>query len=52
MLSLSDAPDARLKSILEDGLAAYSAQKTHRRDWRPLAVTEHDPETMSLPAAY
>ena len=48
MLTLTDAPDPRLKSILEDGLAAYNAEQTQRRDFRPLAVTAHDPETGEL----
>jgi len=45
MIALTDAPDPRLKSILEDGLSAYNAEKTQRRDWRELAVTVEDPDT-------
>lgn len=48
MITLTDAPHVHLKSVLEDGLAAYNAEQTHRRDWRPLAVTVHDPETNEL----
>jgi GNAT superfamily N-acetyltransferase len=48
MITLTDAPDPRLEEILEDGLAAYNAEKTHRRDWRPLAITALDPETGEL----
>lgn len=48
MISLTDAPDERLEQVLEDGLAAYNAEQTQRRDWRPLAVTTHDPETGEL----
>ena len=45
MITLTDTPDQRLEGILEDGLAAYNAEKTHIRDWRPLAVSAHDPDT-------
>jgi GNAT superfamily N-acetyltransferase len=48
MITLTDVPDDRLKSVLEDGLAAYNAEKTGVRDWRPLAVTAHDPENGEL----
>ena len=48
MLTLTDAPDPRLESILEDGLAAYNAEKAGRRDWRALAVTAHDPDSGEL----
>lgn len=48
MITLTDAPDPQLKSVLEDGLAAYNAEKTQRRDWRALAVTAHDPDTGEL----
>ncbi|HVC61021.1 MAG TPA: GNAT family N-acetyltransferase [Acetobacteraceae bacterium] len=43
-MTLTDAPDRRLKAVLEDGLAAYGAVKIGRRDWRPLAVAAHDPD--------
>lgn len=48
MITLTDAPDPRLESILEDGLAAYNAEKAGRRDWRVLAVTAHDPDSDEL----
>jgi GNAT superfamily N-acetyltransferase len=48
MLTLTDAPDSRLESILEDGLAAYNAEHANRRDWRPLAVSAHDPDSGEL----
>jgi len=48
MLTLTDAPDPGLETILQDGLAAYNAEKAKRRDWRPLAVTAHDPDTGQL----
>ena len=48
MITLTDAPDPRLKSVLEDGLAAYNAEKMGLRDGRPLAVTAHDPENGEL----
>jgi len=48
MLTLTDSPDPRLESILEDGLAAYNAEKAGRRDWRELAVTAHDPDSGEL----
>jgi GNAT superfamily N-acetyltransferase len=48
MLTLTDAPDSRLEAILEDGLAAYNADHANRRDWRPLAVSAHDPDSGEL----
>jgi GNAT superfamily N-acetyltransferase len=48
MITLSDTPDPRLKQVLEDGLAAYNAEKIAVRDWRPLAVSAHDPENGEL----
>lgn len=48
MITLTDAPDERLESVLEDGLAAYNAEKSGRRDWRPLAVAAHDPDSGEL----
>jgi GNAT superfamily N-acetyltransferase len=48
MITLTDTPDPRLKSVLEDGLAAYNFEYTGIRDWRPLAVTAHDPENGEL----
>jgi GNAT superfamily N-acetyltransferase len=48
MITLTDMPDSRLGPTLEDGLAAYNAVKAGRRDWRPLAVTAHDPDTGEL----
>ena len=48
MITLTDTPDTRLKAVLEDGLAAYNAEHTGIRDWRPLAVSAHDPENGEL----
>ena len=48
MLTLTEAPDSRLEAILEDGLAAYNAEQANRRDWRPLAVGAHDPDSGEL----
>jgi len=48
MITLTDTPDPFLGPQLEDGLAAYNAEKAGRRDWRPLAVTAHDPDTGKL----
>lgn len=48
MLTLTDVPDPCLGSILQDGLAAYNAEKAGRRDGRALAVTAHDPATRLL----
>lgn len=48
MLTLTDAPDPRLNDLLEDGLASYNAEQARRRDWRPLAVAAHDPDTGAL----
>jgi GNAT superfamily N-acetyltransferase len=48
MITLTDAPDPRLESVLEDGLAAYNFEKVGRRDWRALAVTANDPESSEL----
>jgi GNAT superfamily N-acetyltransferase len=48
MLTLTDAPDSQLEAILEDGLAAYNAEQAKVRDWRPLAVSAHDPDSGEL----
>ena len=48
MITLTDAPDPRLEAVLEDGLAAYNAEKAGRRDWRALAVAAHDPDSGEL----
>jgi len=48
MITLTDAPDPRLESVLEDGLAAYNAEQAGIRDWRPLAVSAHDPDSGDL----
>jgi len=48
MLTLTDTPDPRLEAVLEEGLADYNAEKVGTRDWRPLAVAAHDPDTGEL----
>jgi GNAT superfamily N-acetyltransferase len=48
MITLTDAPDPCLKSILEDGLSSYNAEQVGQRDARPLAVTMRDSETGAL----
>jgi GNAT superfamily N-acetyltransferase len=48
MVVLTDAPDPRLKRILDAGLADHNEEMARRRDWRPLAVTVRDPETGEL----
>jgi GNAT superfamily N-acetyltransferase len=48
MITLSDTPDPRLEAVLEDGLAAYNAEQIGLRDWRPLAVSAHDPDSGEL----
>ncbi len=48
MITLTDTSDRRLESVLEDGLAAYNAEKIGRRDWRPLAVGARDPDSGEL----
>jgi len=48
MLTLTDAPDPLLESVLEQGLADYNAETVGRRDWRALAVAAHDPDTGEL----
>ena len=48
MLTLTDEPDPRLESVLEDGLAEYNAGQIGRRDWRALAVAAHDPVSGEL----
>ena len=45
MMTLTDAPPVGLETALEQGLADYNAQQARLRDWRPLAVLVHDPET-------
>jgi len=48
MITLTDTPDPRLESVLSDGLAAYNFEQIGIRDWRPLAVTAHDPDSGEL----
>jgi GNAT superfamily N-acetyltransferase len=48
MITLTDTPDPRLESVLEDGLAEYNFEQIGIRDWRALAVTAHDPESGEL----
>ena len=44
-MTLTDAPPDSLKEVLSKGLADYNAQQSRLRDWKPLAVMVHDPET-------
>ncbi len=44
-ITLTHAPDAALKGVLEAGLQSYNELQAQRRDWRALAVTVRDPET-------
>ena len=48
MITLTDLPDPRFETVLEEGLAEYNAEKVGGRDWRALAVTVHDPDTGEL----
>jgi len=48
MITLTDTPDPRFETVLEDGLAAYNAEKTGLRDGRALAVTANDPDSGEL----
>lgn len=48
MITLTDSPDPCFETVLEEGLAEYSAEKVGGRDWRALAVTVHDPDTGEL----
>jgi GNAT superfamily N-acetyltransferase len=48
MITLTHTPDPRFEDILEAGLAEYNESKTHRRDWRALAVMVRDPDTNEL----
>ena len=48
MITLSDTPDPRLESVLSDGLGAYNLEQIGIRDWRPLAITAHDPDSGEL----
>jgi GNAT superfamily N-acetyltransferase len=48
MLTLTDAPDAELKTVLETGLADYNEVQAKRRDRRALAVAARDPDTGAL----
>jgi GNAT superfamily N-acetyltransferase len=48
MIALTDTPAPGFETILEVGLAAYNESRTHRRDWRALAVTVQDPDTGEL----
>ncbi|MBI3513948.1 MAG: GNAT family N-acetyltransferase [Proteobacteria bacterium] len=44
-ITLTDAPDAELRSAVESGLVAYNESQTTRRDVRPLAIAVRDPDT-------
>ena len=48
MITLTNSPDPRFETVLEEGLAEYNAEKVGGRDWRALAVTVHDPDTGEL----
>jgi len=48
MITLTDAPDPGLETVLWDGLADHNAAHAGRHDGRPLAVAAHDPETGAL----
>jgi GNAT superfamily N-acetyltransferase len=48
MVVLTDAPDPRLRHVLDAGLADHNEEMARRRDWRPLAVTVRDPDTGEL----
>jgi GNAT superfamily N-acetyltransferase len=48
MITLTDEPDPTFETILDVGLAEYNESRTHRRDWRALAVTVTDPDTGEL----
>jgi GNAT superfamily N-acetyltransferase len=48
MITLTDTPEPAFEEILETGLADYNESKTHRRDWRALAVMVRDPDTGAL----
>jgi GNAT superfamily N-acetyltransferase len=48
MITLTDTPDARLHSVLGNGLADHNEEKVRLRDSRALAVTAHDPDTGDL----
>jgi GNAT superfamily N-acetyltransferase len=48
MITLTDEPDPRLETILEDGLTEHNAEMSRLRDWRALAVQVHDPDTGEL----
>ena len=45
MITLTDRPEPRFETILEDGLAAYNEQKTGLHDGQALAVAVDDPDT-------
>jgi hypothetical protein len=48
MITLTDSPDPDFENVLEAGLTEYNESKTHRRDWRALAVMVRDPDTNEL----
>ena len=48
MMTLTDSPDPRLRTALDDGLAEHNEEMSRLRDWRCLAVAVHDPDTGAL----
>src|SRR3954463_12713249 len=48
MITLTDTPDPRLRTVVGSGLADYNEGKAHLRDSRALAVTAQDPDTGDL----
>jgi GNAT superfamily N-acetyltransferase len=45
VLTLTDQPTGSDEAVIQGGLAAFNAQKTGYRDWRPLAALLRDPDT-------
>lgn len=47
-MTLTDSPDPRLRTVLDDGLAEHNEEMSRLRDWRSLAVVVHDPDIGAL----
>jgi GNAT superfamily N-acetyltransferase len=48
ILTLTDAPDAKVTAVIEDGLNRYNAEKAGYWDWRALAVLVSDSDTREV----
>jgi GNAT superfamily N-acetyltransferase len=48
LITVTDAPDPRVETLIGDGLRRYNAEKSGIDDSRPLAVVVSDPDTREI----